>query len=937
MWSRLIGNRKKEFVNGPNEPKCVSTNLVAHLLLSLCIPFVILSSATVSLAAGAIPSHLLGLTKSLLSQVQKSDFENADQENRVMSVIKRSRLKNWKGENPTVKDFSAELLTKLGLDGKKNEHKAAVAKLLASPDNDRRKQVLSQIVKLRDSNGKGKKLSPQAELSKALGTYREFMTDKLKSLAKEAAIDVGEDGDKLILSWDPKAASIIARIQFGDDQKDVILHGSATAQSEGGELRFRANRDKNPVSVIDANTKNRIRATVFGKWIDSEGAEWEISGSEGDADLDKGASKTAVRNDKIVKLRKKLEKLKAEKIYVWYNTKKKTRLVERKYKRKKSPYRYLRRESLDYNKARIARIIKEIRTLRALNKKKPIDRFDPLKTSKYVAAEQVEDISIKVTTQDGYSFSYEQAKFANKRLTARRILTDIRDLDEGGLPQQIRSQLIAKWSPPEWVELNLDYDLRSHSAFMMGKVWRLHVSHTKGLTSSSSSITRIHTPYIEDRLSFTKDEKAVCDINPQSAIYTKAVQMALRQVKSNIAYYEDRLTKCRFGSRRQVTFTDCRKTGEAVALLQRMSAELKLLRKPLLAEREAYSTASATALFNRITTQDSTFRLKQAQDWQDFIVLSWKIARLSADVLKMKREVVEEGPWRQNPEFHIPDLQDIKNLETLEKIEELVSASYFLSKKAKSLDGIKGPALKPGEHQDASIVGWGTTLDAADVILAGKKLVLLSEKHGLKKFLQHKSARGPILVFIEKTGDYLIKVDKQKREIRRKLLLKTELAETDLINQLLLKVADMNTQIAKIDKLIASADRTASSLKTCFKNLCKKPIVPRMTALPPPECAYSLAQSLIAQRISKSAFRLTGLSSGVRVKSKHAKSPKAKQKKPAKRQKNKAAIAHLKNLIKLEKINFTNLVNANDKKNGLKMNRSRNEIKRLKKNLKALE
>ena len=67
--------------------------------------------------------------------------------------------------------------------------------------------------------------------------------------------------------------------------------------------------------------------------------------------------------------------------------------------------------------------------------------------------------------------------------------------DLSGLPQKVTRQLIASWSPPEWVELEVQVEVETRQVYMTGLRWRMHVTYS----GDDYRVKRIHTPYSRNR------------------------------------------------------------------------------------------------------------------------------------------------------------------------------------------------------------------------------------------------------------------------------------------------------------------------------------------------------------------------------------------------------------------------------------------------------
>ena len=74
--------------------------------------------------------------------------------------------------------------------------------------------------------------------------------------------------------------------------------------------------------------------------------------------------------------------------------------------------------------------------------------------------------------------------------------------------QTIIQQLIASWSPPEWIEIRVDYDVGTDRLRMHVDEFRLHVTYSKGGPfGGSMEVKRIHSPYKNDTFNLRRAEE----------------------------------------------------------------------------------------------------------------------------------------------------------------------------------------------------------------------------------------------------------------------------------------------------------------------------------------------------------------------------------------------------------------------------------------------
>ena len=149
---------------------------------------------------------------------------------------------------------------------------------------------------------------------------------------------------------------------------------------------------------------------------------------------------------------------------------------------------------------------KQIEELTTANKILPVDQYDPVGLSgPKDETDSSQPLTIRVTDLEGYAFTYVSARLEAGRITAKRTLGDIRDIK--GLPDDVVAQLIASWSPPEWIELEIKADPATKQVYITGIRWRLHVTYS---SDSGHEVSRIHTPY-ESGLRLTQGDINVAE------------------------------------------------------------------------------------------------------------------------------------------------------------------------------------------------------------------------------------------------------------------------------------------------------------------------------------------------------------------------------------------------------------------------------------------
>lgn len=464
--------------------------------------------------------HMIGLAKDLIRQLEKRHFNDPKTENRVRALLKQSRLRGWKSGPPMPIDLDspnaqrlsshATLVEQLGIafdlyTHYDEAHREAVEALLSATDQGEKTTRLRQVLKL--SGGK----APNAkDLDTAQKTFQEFMHDSYGDQQTRAALEVGEDGDRLVFEWDPDRGDFVTRILPGDGSDEIVIHGGVSVTSDGAESKFALQLDATPVTIMDEGRRQAIQQALFGEWYkDEDGSRWSINLAGGE---DTGASAPEEEDPidaEIKRMKAELASILGKKVHIWINGDTGENVVQIKYKRLKPPHVYMKELSRNFYKDKIAQLQRDIEERELHHQTLPIDQYDPLKTDS--AQKTSKPAKLEVSEPDGYQYAYENVSYDGKRISARRTLRDLRDISDGRLPKGVREQLISSWSPPEWIELQPRFLVRTKEVVLTGQKWRLHVtSRSSGLLNTGSfQVSSIQDPYIEDEFTLTKAPAAV--------------------------------------------------------------------------------------------------------------------------------------------------------------------------------------------------------------------------------------------------------------------------------------------------------------------------------------------------------------------------------------------------------------------------------------------
>ncbi len=464
------------------------------LLASLAaIVFTALSGASGMVRAQSVPPHLVGMTKSLLNDIESSDFKNIDPKlaAKVTKILRGTRIRSWSpSETRVVADKSA-LATDLGLDPKKPEHLKIVDEVLAAGDHKQRRAAFAKAY----SAARNK--PPVDHEVKALeARFNTAMRKKIGDKPTDATIKVdGDAGGEVKISWDPDTSSFVTRIKVNDELDEIYLHGSATARQDGGGLVFDVKADDNPVTRLDEAGRKKLAGAIYGIWKNGS-EDWIIRGPDDGKLASPGLGAevesvdTAMRD--IQSLRSEIAKQRKEKAYIW-RAPGGGQVIQKQFKRLPDEYEFDRDASKKFTEDKIKPLQQRLRELeQKVVNRPPIVAHDPLRLNDTENLSKTQQpIEIEVMESGGHRYVFDSASFDGERLTARRTLRDVRDISD--LPSWVISKLIASFSPPEWVELEARFDPRAKQIRLIGKEWRMHVTYST--TFGNRVVKRIHTPY----------------------------------------------------------------------------------------------------------------------------------------------------------------------------------------------------------------------------------------------------------------------------------------------------------------------------------------------------------------------------------------------------------------------------------------------------------
>ncbi len=307
-------------------------------------------------------------------------------------------------------------------------------------------------------------------------------------------MSLGENNDKLELNWDPANNNFEIRITANEtsegagDNFDLLMIGgvSSTPTDEGNDSILTVRPGATSVNLVTGDELRQLAHRIYGKWRDDRGYVWEISASNGEGPTGDPAQRT---EEQIDELEWQIEQISSDKVFRWKNLDSGEIVEQDKFRRLNEPFEFLGEDLRRADgKEEIARLQERLEELRAADNP-PVKVHDPVQMEEMRGSGDTQALRIRVTDNDGYSWTYDHAMFSGNRITASRTLRNMEDITN--LPEDVTRQLIESWSPPEWIELDAGIEVESRKVYLSGLRWRLKVTYS----GDDHRVKRIHTPY----------------------------------------------------------------------------------------------------------------------------------------------------------------------------------------------------------------------------------------------------------------------------------------------------------------------------------------------------------------------------------------------------------------------------------------------------------
>ncbi len=452
--------------------------------------------------AAGVPPHLASMAKELLRERagdlsdQDADPARAAMLDRAKRILADTGIRYWAEREIRLPAAAATLARSLNIDTADATAWSTLYRILAERDRASQVEAIRRLLRERGEPTGGDAF---LRTMSAFDAARETLT---RDLARRHVIEVGDGHDRVELRWNPERNDFGIRVRAGEtapgagDGFDLRIEGDTVSRADAAsdDAVMTVEPDKGPVSLLTDAELRAFADSLYGRWREPDGsvdpgAIWQIERPSGQALPDEDAR----RREEIRRLEREIEEIRNDKVYRWRNPATGEQQEQKRFRRLAEPWVYEGEGSGHPDAAQaIADRQARIAELQASGKS-PASEHDPVGMGEMLAdTAGSQPLNVSVTQPNGFRYAYDEARITGGRVVARRTLRDRRDITS--LPDKVVQQLIASWSPPEWIEIEIRVDPRTKELRLTGARWRLHVTYL----SDDLSVDSIHTPYSSD-------------------------------------------------------------------------------------------------------------------------------------------------------------------------------------------------------------------------------------------------------------------------------------------------------------------------------------------------------------------------------------------------------------------------------------------------------
>lgn len=460
------------------------------------IPFCLAVALALAASSDPPPPHLASLVARFYDALRDklartpADSKRRAALERAREILRASGARYWAKDPVIIPGIARTVADELGLDLTKRENRETVLRLLTGTPDDRR-EILKSL----------RGLTNPAEIESALRDLDQ--SGSLSDMTTRHSITT-ESGERMDIIWRPWEQDLVIRLSGEttagaplDHETNLLAGTPLTVNPETGDLDVGLSPADNPIQILTAEELAVIRASIFGEWETEDGQRWIFASATGDLDAGIVRRSPEEIDADLARLAKRREEIQRAKEYIWVDVNSGEIVRQRRFRRLGAPWEYQGEEYLMADaEAKIAEIDDQIGALESEKmgaELPPVERHDPIGWNEALEV-GARPITIETVQQEpDCRYGWDDASFDGRMIRARRVHREICSMKED-LPQVVKEQLLASWSPPAWLELQVRRDPSTAELSMEGSYWGLHVTYSGGLFGDNS-VESIHTPY----------------------------------------------------------------------------------------------------------------------------------------------------------------------------------------------------------------------------------------------------------------------------------------------------------------------------------------------------------------------------------------------------------------------------------------------------------
>lgn len=445
-----------------------------------CPRFLILAVAILLVpkdgSADAVPRDLASLSAAIYEQVKDQltasnlDSQQRAAAERTLAALQDLRIRFFSTDPVVLSGAAADLAEALGLDLADAEQRETLVALLAMDERAAREEL--------------EKTLDGAEIDAALEALANARKPGERATRHEHTTP---GGDRVILDWRPQEDAVVVTVRngrnsSGDERFETSMVGRTRLEPdpETGDLSVSVEPAATPLQVLTQTDFDRIARSIFATWEGEDGTKWTFAPlSEADREAGNIRRSPAAVRAEINEVEQRIRDIEAAKEYVWRDDRSGEIVRQRRFRRLPEPWVFKGKvplmEDADTQVAELRDRLAALRSELTGADLPPVEREDPVEFNA-AALESATPIGLEITRPSGYSFPWDEVNFDGRTVRGRRTVRSVQeDLNEA-LPMAVRQQLVASWSPPNWLDLTANVDPVTNELQLSGNRWSMHVT-----------------------------------------------------------------------------------------------------------------------------------------------------------------------------------------------------------------------------------------------------------------------------------------------------------------------------------------------------------------------------------------------------------------------------------------------------------------------------